>query len=304
MSEPVFTALSEIRWPKKPGEMSQPEWIGTGFRVGEEVVPYLEGPLGETGWSDELAELLLAETSQDRPIGMASRHFAITSLDAGGALGPGKVVMDIGCASGHTLESIREYSPQTALVGSDYALEPLRQLGARQPGIPLLQLDLVNSHLPDAIFDGITLLNVLEHIEDDLGALRQVRRMLKPGGTFVIEVPSGPGLFDPFDKLLGHFRRYRMGELLDKLHSTGFRPVTRSHLGFFAYPAFWLLKKRNQALPKDDEELHRRAVLRTIRSGRPGILPRMVFGLETTLRPFVPMPFGIRCLVSAQVNDR
>jgi SAM-dependent methyltransferase len=296
----VHAALSAIEWPALPGEASRPAWTGKGFRVGDREIPVLATELGDTGWSDELAKLVELEVSADRPIGQASRQHALQALEAGNAVGSGKVVMEVGCANGHMLEAIRDAHPGTAVVGSDYSPGPLHQLAERHPDIPLLQLDLVRSELPSATFDGIVLLNVLEHIEDDHGALRQVRRMLKPGGTFVVEVPAGPGLYDPFDRLVGHFRRYRMPDLVEKIREAGMEVTRSSHLGFFAYPAFWALKKRNQRLAKSDEELQREAVLKTIRSGRPSLIGKVVFGVEGALRPVMPMPFGIRCLVTAR----
>jgi len=122
------------------------------------------------------------------------------------------------------------------------------KLAKRLTGIPLLQLDLVNSNLPDDMCDGIVLLNVLEYIKDHKRALRQIRLMLRPTDVLVLEVPAGPRLYDHFDRLVDHVRRYRMAELIRIIEAAEFRFVDHPHLGFFAYPAFWLLKRRNQRL--------------------------------------------------------
>ena len=50
---------------------------------------------------------------------------------------------------------------------------------------------------------------MLEHVEDDQAAIRQVYRILQPGGVAVIEVPAGPDLYDIYDRQLMHHRRYR-----------------------------------------------------------------------------------------------
>jgi hypothetical protein len=65
--------------------------------------------------------------------------------------------------------------------------------------------------------------NVLEHIEDDLGALRQIRNHIEFEGKLAIYVPALPVLFSDLDKRLGHFRRYRKRELISKVESAGFR---------------------------------------------------------------------------------
>jgi SAM-dependent methyltransferase len=63
----------------------------------------------------------------------------------------------------------------------------------------LLHFDLRHCPLPDGSFDGVILLNVLEHIKEDAAALRQIARILKPGGIAAIEVPAGRGLYDIYD---------------------------------------------------------------------------------------------------------
>ena len=67
--------------------------------------------------------------------------------------------------------------------------------------------------------------NVLEHIEDDLGALKNLYESLEVGGVFVIYVPALPFLFSDFDKSVGHFRRYRRKSLEEKVKSAGFSNI-------------------------------------------------------------------------------
>ncbi len=64
--------------------------------------------------------------------------------------------------------------------------------------------------------------NVLEHIEDDLAALKQIREKLNVGGQLAIYVPALPILFSGLDESIGHFRRYRRKELIQKVRLAGF----------------------------------------------------------------------------------
>jgi hypothetical protein len=61
---------------------------------------------------------------------------------------------------------------------------------------------------PDWLFDSLLYIDVLEHIEDDRGELAQAALHLKPGGCLVVLAPAHPWLFSPFDRAIGHFRRY------------------------------------------------------------------------------------------------
>lgn len=71
-------------------------------------------------------------------------------------------------------------------------------------------------------FDAVVLINVLEHIEDDDGALRDIAAVLKPGGRIILWVPALPMLYGEFDRKVGHFRRYRKPGLRHKLTHAGY----------------------------------------------------------------------------------
>ncbi len=95
--------------------------------------------------------------------------------------------------------------------------------------------------VPDASVAGIASFNVLEHIEDDLAALRSLHDKLIPGGRLFLYVPAFPILFSSMDRLVGHFRRYRRPQLIASLARAGFNVHQCRYadsLGFFASLAF------------------------------------------------------------------
>ena len=65
----------------------------------------------------------------------------------------------------------------------------------------------------DATFDTILYIDVLEHIEDDRGEMARAANRLKPGGALIVLAPAHPFLFTPFDRAIGHFRRYTRASL-------------------------------------------------------------------------------------------
>ena len=89
----------------------------------------------------------------------------------------------------------------------------------------------------DELFDGVYTSNVLEHIEDDVHALKQIRSVMKPQSNLVVYVPAFKCLYSSWDASVGHYRRYDKKELLLKLDAAGFE-VTKiiyiDTLGFFA----------------------------------------------------------------------
>lgn len=96
--------------------------------------------------------------------------------------------------------------------------------------------------------DTVICLNVLEHIEDDLGALRHLRLLLEDGGRAVILVPSGQGLYNSLDEELGHFRRYSEAQLRERMTAAGFDVETVLCFNRASRPGWWLngtiLKRR------------------------------------------------------------
>ena len=89
----------------------------------------------------------------------------------------------------------------------------------------------------DELFDGVYTSNVLEHIEDDVHALQQIRSVMKPQSNLVVYVPAFQFLYSSWDASIGHHRRYDKKEILFKLDAAGFE-VTKifyvDSLGFFA----------------------------------------------------------------------
>jgi len=267
--------------------------------VGGQLVPILSYDVGPAAWSDELTEVHEELAGDDHYIDLASREHAAEQLSRWLSGRNGRI-MDIGCSSGFFLRLLRQRFPNCAIVGADCVLGPLERLSRSMQDVPLLQFDLLKCPWPDHSFDALILLNVLEHIEDDLGAAQQVHRILKPGGVAIIEVPAGPGLYDVYDQELLHFRRYRMADLLDKLRTAGFEILERSHLGFFLFPAFWMVKKRHRRYQSASPEKRREVVRRSISSHRSNGLMHAIMRVESKLRRFVYYPFGIRCLVTCR----
>jgi SAM-dependent methyltransferase len=140
-----------------------------------------------------------------------------------GALG--NRVLEIGCGTGTITEFIAD---RQLVVGLDVDPVHVRRAGDRFAGranvtIKLLDITRSTAGLESYGFDSAIAVNVLEHIADDVGALKAVRRILAPEGTLALLVPAHPRLMSDFDRAIGHLRRYTKRELGDKLQAAGFR---------------------------------------------------------------------------------
>jgi len=289
---------SAFPWPRLPGSAHVPRWTGRGFQVGDALVPVLSYPCGDSGWTDELTSFHEDVAGGSHPLDRASRRHALEQVERHVGDRPA-TILEVGCSSGFMLEELRARFPAAEVIGADYVRGPLDALAQRQPEIPLLQFDLTQCPLPDESVDAVVLLNVLEHIADDVAAMTECWRILRPGGVAVIEVPAGPHLYDTYDRLLMHHRRYALGELCGRLESAGFELRDRSHLGMFLYPAFRAVKLRNQRKPLGDVQQQQASVARQIRSSR-NLLLQTALGVEMALGRWLSYPWGIRCLATAR----
>ena len=290
-----MNALESFPWPKPPKESHQPFWNGTTFVLGDKTSRVLAYTEASSHWSEDLTSLHEQEAGRDHPIDMASRELAVHSMKR--LEMPKPLILDVGCSSGFVLEELEDALPGADLIGADYLRGPLEGLSIRMPTIPILQFDLRHCPLPSACVNGITCLNVLEHIDEDEAALREIYRLLKPGGIAHVEVPAGPELYDIYDEHLLHHRRYRLSDLDKLTRNIGFSVEKGTHLGFWVHPAFALVKRGNRKKLKASDEEKKRLVASQIRSTRSNPVFRRLIRLETWLGNHLSYPCGIRCVI-------
>ena len=290
--------LSDFPWPPLPGSAEVPYWNGRRFVVGSVEHSFLCYGVTQSAWSDQLTEMHEAEARSTHPIDIASRSLALQSMQQ---LKGSPVILDIGCSSGFLLEDFRLHIPGVQLIGSDYLVNVVEKASQRIPNVPFIQFDLRMCPLPESCVDAISALNVLEHIDDDFTALKEIRRILKPAGIAHVEVPADPSSFDLYDEVLMHFRRYRLSELAAKAQEAGFAILKATHLGFFIYPAFKFVKRRNQKTGKDlSHEDKTLLVAQQIRKTARARALSVAFKLEQLLGGVISYPIGIRAVLRLQ----
>ena len=136
-------------------------------------------------------------------------------------------MLEIGCGTGFVLRGITRARPDLRASGSEIFLEGLGFAAQRLPGADLFQMDA--RRIPyESEFDLIGAFDVVEHIEEDEQVLREIHRALKPAGGAIFTVPQHPCLWSSRDESACHVRRYRRGELDDKLRANGFTIVFSS----------------------------------------------------------------------------
>ena len=286
--------------PAPAGNTCVPQYDGTNFILGDCITPVLEYSENFAGWSDDLTDLHESAAGDSHPLDLASRYDAIMQVSRALPSGLG-VIMEVGCSSGFFITSLVNNFPKSVIIGVDVVKEPLYRLALVTPGVPLIRFDFLQCPLPDACIDILVMLNVLEHISDDIMALEKAFKLLKPGGSLIIEVPACQYLYNSYDAQLHHFRRYSASELQRKLEAVGFIVVRRSHLGFLLFPAFALVKLIHKILINSKSVVHKQAA-----STSNSILIGLAMKIETKLATLVrfPFPFGIRVLMTAKKRNK
>jgi SAM-dependent methyltransferase len=124
---------------------------------------------------------------------------------------PGPRVLNAGAGQGTFSKRLEERGfDVTSVDDSEAAVEVLRRRLAGE----VRRADVASLPFADESFDAAVLGEVLEHVPDDAAALREVARVLQPGGVVAISVPAGERL-GPSDRWAGHFRRYKRAQLLE-----------------------------------------------------------------------------------------
>lgn len=148
----------------------------------------------------------------------------------------GQRILEVGSGIGTMTQFFldREYVLATDR-RADY-LSALRNRFAKHPNVEIdvgyLELPSNDHDLADRAIDTVVMINVLEHIEDDVGAMDTVNSILVPGGRLVLLVPAVPALHGSLDHALGHYRRYRKRDLRSLAAGAG---LVVEHLAYFNF---------------------------------------------------------------------
>ncbi|CAN5246352.1 class I SAM-dependent methyltransferase [soil metagenome] len=163
--------------------------------------------------------------------------------------------VDVGCGTGAALESLRRLGFASA-VGSD--LSPVALARARTVTGERALFNAYAEHLPPADWAASCLvsMDVIEHLDDDVRALREYTRVLEPGGVVLLTVPAYQGLFSYHDVRAGHRRRYSARRLRAAAAEAGIEVVRLTYFNSFLVVPAALLRRTplHRFLAQTDEE--------------------------------------------------
>ena len=204
-------------------------------------------------------------------------------------------ILDVGCGSGGTSIYFREFG---TVIGTDFSISALRF--AYQKGLQNVFRSTLNDlPLQNEIFDTITALDVIEHIQNDSNVLLKLKSLLKPGGFIVITVPAFQFLWSGHDIALSHFRRYNISTLSKTLNKSGFKITRISYFFAFIFPLFVIYRiltkfKTSKKDPKTTNIIFPEII---------NNLFKKIMSLESILLKRINFPFGISIICIAKRVD-
>jgi SAM-dependent methyltransferase len=210
--------------------------------------------------------------------------------------GGGRRILDVGCGTGTMLGYLASYGKAQGVDIDEEAVGYCHERGLVDVSLG----EATNLPFDDAAFDLVTALDVVEHLDDDAAAFREMGRVLSPGGYLLVTVPAHRFMWGDQDEVNMHKRRYVGAEVRDRLKATGFDVLRVSYMNAVLFPpiaAIRLLRRLQHRLrPRTTNESDFR-----FPAPRPlNFLLALVFGAEAPIVRRVNIPIGVSILALAR----
>jgi SAM-dependent methyltransferase len=200
-------------------------------------------------------------------------------------------ILDVGTGTGTNLRMLRDLG-FNHVAGVDQSPEAIRfcaekGLGKVEPG------NVCALPFPDRQFDLVLATDVIEHVDDDLAALREIRRVVKPGGHLLLTVPTFQILWGLQDQVSHHKRRYRLHQLLDRLRVADLLP--QQHF-YFNYLLFLPILGARRLMRIFKVDVASEGEVNTVWLNW---ILTLLFRFDITTAPRLRLPIGVSALVVA-----
>lgn len=195
----------------------------------------------------------------------------------------GRRILEVGAGNANFTISLSEFGKVFAIDIQKFYLRKLKKIKGVRSGFG--DIEKGRYFFVDERFDTVVCMNVLEHIKDDHKALRNMYDLIKNGGFLILLVPAHKLLYSDFDEVLGHFRRYSLKDVREKLNKVCFKKVSVCYLNWLGCLGwfFWFRLMRLKRMPKNPVVVF-------------DILARLLLVPER----FVKLPFGLSVLAVAR----
>ena len=202
-------------------------------------------------------------------------------------------ILDLGCGTGRNLTELEQIGDAVGLDLEARALEFCHQRGHNA----VAQARAERQPFRDATFDAVMALDLLEHLDDDVAGVREVLRVLRPGGHFLAFVPAYRWLWGPQDDVSHHRRRYTPDMIARTLRTAGLTVHRLTHANLLLLPAILAGRRYLRATQRrvDSEN--------ALHPGWSNGVLREIFSVERHILRWTDLPMGVSILCVAS-KDR
>jgi SAM-dependent methyltransferase len=219
------------------------------------------------------------------------RRRLFSDIVKGLALPRSAAILDVGTGTGANLRLLRDLGFER-VTGVDFSAEAIRfcaekGLGEVQPG------NVCAMPFGDRAFDLVFATDVIEHVEDDVAALQEIRRVLKPGGRALLTVPAFPILWGLQDEVSHHRRRYRLRRLLDRMQAAGLSPQRHFYFNYLLFLPILAARRLMRLMrfrPACEGDVNTRWL---------NVVLTALFRIDVKTAPWLRPPFGVSALIVA-----
>jgi 2-polyprenyl-3-methyl-5-hydroxy-6-metoxy-1,4-benzoquinol methylase len=202
-------------------------------------------------------------------------------------------ILDVGCGTGLLLLEIEQFGEVTGIDMSERAVTYCKQRGLTNLAVG----DATHVPYSDNSFDVVLLLDVLEHVEDDAEAARELARVLAPGGQLIVMVPAFMFLWGVNDDVGHHFRRYTRSQVRAILEKAGLTVTRATYFNTVLFPAIAVVRLMVKAFHIKMKTEH------GVGGSFGNHIFHKLFALEARLLQHFSFPFGVSILLIAQKRE-
>jgi SAM-dependent methyltransferase len=208
-------------------------------------------------------------------------------------------ILDAGCGTGQMTKQLEDIGEAVGLDSASEAIAYARSRGVER----LVRGSITAPPFAERSFDCVLALDVIEHVDDDMGILTSLFRVIKPGGHLIITVPAFDALWSEHDEINHHKRRYRAPHLKMLIQEAGFDVDRLTYCNTALYfPVFVTRKLKNAWRALSRNRMGTPRPLKSDLGNYPGPINDALYGLmraETRLMDSFDMPFGVSILAVA-----
>lgn len=197
-------------------------------------------------------------------------------------------ILDIGTSTGTNLRMLRDLGFDN-FEGVDFSREAVEWCASKGLG-HVTQGDACSLPFPDETFDFVLATDIIEHVDDDVRALEQIRRVLRPGCAAIVTVPAFASLWGLQDEVAQHKRRYRARQVQDRISKANLACTQSFYFNFLLFGPIWLARQVIRAAGiklRSENELNSPSI---------NWILTKIFELDIALAPFARIPFGVSYL--------